>query len=196
MPMKPSSPAALHRSSIFSSIASPTKTNACTGLAYSWRAGLAPCRSGCGRRGNRCASSDRRVSRCQRPSRKRGIRQTRENRGAEYRARRPSRPRGTCRPAARRRYPRSVAGSWWHQARRSAGRACLRRRRGRASAPSARRRRSPAARRPAPGSHEAILLMAAVYTDLGAFGGPARCVKSTMIGGLSRSRRGLAAAGP
>ena len=34
-----------------------------------------------------------------------------------------SQPRGTSRPAACRRYPRSAAGSWWRRARRSAGRA-------------------------------------------------------------------------
>ena len=65
-----------------------------------------------------------------RPSARRGIRPARGNRRAAHRARRSRPPRGTCRPAAGRRCPRSAAGSWWRRARRSAGRACRPRRGG------------------------------------------------------------------
>ena len=94
--------------------------------------GDAPCRSGCGRRGSRCATSARRAARPATPSATRGIRPARDNRRAARRARRSPPPRGTCRPAAGRRYPTAAGGSWWRRARRSAARA------GRARSPAPR----------------------------------------------------------
>ena len=81
------------------------------------------CRSGCGRRGSRSAPSGCRAARPATPSARPGIRRGRDSRRAGRRARRSPPPRGTCRPAGGRPYPRSAAGSWWRRARRSAGRA-------------------------------------------------------------------------
>ena len=121
----------LARASIGSSIASPTKTSACTFCrACSWRAWLRtlpiwvwpPRQSMRDIKPASCSLSATHPTR--------GIRSGRGNRRAECRGRRSRPPRGTCRPAARRRCPRSAGGSWWRRARRSAGRACagLRRR--------------------------------------------------------------------
>ena len=66
--------------------------------------------------------------------------QVRDNRQAGYQARRRQRLRGTCRLAAGRRCPRSVAGSSWHRAQKSS-RPRLRRLSQRARAPSRDRER-------------------------------------------------------
>ncbi len=114
------------RSSIASSIASPTKTKACTFAFWLSRAGM---RQDLSDLGVAAAAIDpfhqaRPIVRLAKPSATRGIRRARGNRRAARRDRRSKRPRGTCRPAAGRPCPRSAAGSSWRRGRRSAGRVC------------------------------------------------------------------------
>ena len=73
------------------------------------------------------------------PSATPGIRSSRGSRRAGHRGRRWPPSRGTCRPAAGRRYPRAAAGSWWRRARRSAARAGPARSRAQAPSPASRK---------------------------------------------------------
>ena len=124
-PSSPSSPAAAAEivDRLLHGVAD--KTSACTfAVSHLARAhAAAPCRSGCGRRGNRCAPSARRARAVRDPARGAAFVEPAEIDELHVEPADRAPPRGTSRPAAGRRCPRSAAGSWWRRARRSAGRA-------------------------------------------------------------------------